>query len=93
MSYFTRLDRGRTRLGVAGKIRTPEEAETAIAGGVDWIMLGRAAIVHHDFPARYAKDARFQAVELPVTRAYLESEGLSEKFVAYMSSWPGFVQD
>ena len=40
MSYFTELERGEVRLGVAGKIRTPEEAEKALAAGADWIMLG-----------------------------------------------------
>jgi len=92
MSYFTELGRGNTRLGVAGKIRTPAEAEAAMGEGIDWIMLGRAAILHHDFPQRYTDDATFSPVTLPVTRAYLASEGLSEKFVDYMSSWKGFVE-
>ena len=55
MSFFTELNRGEVRLGVAGKIRTPEEAEKALAAGADWIMLGRAAILHHDFPNRYQR--------------------------------------
>lgn len=93
MSYFTELDRGHTRLGVAGKIRTPQEAEATMAAGVDWIMLGRAAILHHDFPHRYRADPVFKPVELPVTRQYLNEEGVSEKFVAYLSRRPGFVAD
>ncbi len=92
MSYFTDLPRGETRLGVAGKIRTPAEAEAAINAGVDWIMLGRAAILHHDFPNLYAADKRFEPVENPVARAHLEQEGLSEKFITYMAGWPGFVE-
>ncbi len=93
ITYFTELDRGNVRLGVAGNIRTAVGAEQALAAGVDWIMLGRAAILHHDFPARYANDKSFSPVELPVTREYLASEGLSEKFITYMSSWAGFVAD
>lgn len=93
MSYFTELPRGETRLGVAGKIRTPEEAEAALAGGVDWIMLGRAAILHHNFPALYAENASFKPVENPVTRQHLADEGLSETFINYMASWPGFVNE
>lgn len=92
LSHFTELPRGNTRLGVAGKIRTPAEAERAINEGVDWIMLGRAAILHHDFPNRYARDSGFEPVATPVTRSHLESEGLSERFVDYMSSWAGFVE-
>ena len=93
MSYFTELDRGAVRLGVAGKIRTPQDAERTLAAGADWVMLGRAAIVHHDFPDRYRADSRFVPVETPVTRAYLASEGLSEAFIDYMAGWKGFVSD
>ena len=93
-SYFTELNRGDTRLGVAGMIRTPADAEAAMAAGVDWVMLGRAAILHHDFPARYAHDAGFEPVQLPVTRAYLRGEGLSERFVSYVKQgWPDYVAD
>lgn len=93
MSYFTELNRGDVRLGVAGKIRTPEDAEKALAAGVDWVMLGRAAILHHDFPNQYLQDKGFAPVELPVSRDYLHKEGLSENFVKYMSAWKGFVAE
>jgi 2,4-dienoyl-CoA reductase-like NADH-dependent reductase (Old Yellow Enzyme family) len=92
LSYFTELNRNGVRLGIAGKIRTPAEAEKALAAGVDWIMLGRAAILHHDFPDQYRKNADFAPVENPVSREHLVKEGLSEKFIAYMAnSWEGFV--
>ena len=93
LSYFTDLDRQNVRLGIAGKIRTPEEVERALAGGVDWIMLGRAAILHHDFPAQQQKNPGFSPVTLPVPSAHLEKEGVSEKFIGYLSSWKGFVAD
>lgn len=94
ISYFTELERHNTRLGVAGKIRTPKEAEDTLAAGVDWIMLGRAAMLQHDFPNRYSADARFKPVEMPVTRAYLKNEGLSEKFQIYVRGrWPEFFAD
>ena len=93
MSYFTELDRGDVRLGVAGKIRTPAEAEQTIAAGVDWIMLGRAAILHHDFPLRYESNRNFTPVKIPVPVDYLHREGLSDKFVGYMNNWKGFVAE
>jgi 2,4-dienoyl-CoA reductase-like NADH-dependent reductase (Old Yellow Enzyme family) len=93
MSYFVELDRENVRLGVAGKIRNPEEAEAAIAGGVDWIMLGRAAILHHDFPNQYVDNPRFKPVDLPASREHLTKEGLSPAFLKYMSNWQGFVAD
>ena len=93
LSYFTELQRHNVRLGVAGKIRTPEEAEQAISSDVDWIMLGRAAIIHHDFPNQYQTNQDFVPLETPVSAAHLRQEGLSDKFVTYMSSWAGFVAE
>ncbi|HUX23301.1 MAG TPA: NADH:flavin oxidoreductase [Burkholderiales bacterium] len=94
MSYFTELDRHNVRLGVAGKIRTPQDAEATIAAGADWIMLGRAAMLQHDFPNRYKADPAFKPVEMPVPRQYLKDEGLSEKFQAYIQGrWPEFFAD
>ena len=94
MSYFTELDRRNTRLGVAGKIRTPRQAEATIAAGADWIMLGRAAMLQHDFPNRYKADPSFKPVQMPVPRQYLKDEGISEKFQAYIQPrWPEFFAD
>ena len=94
MSFFTELDRHNTRLGVAGKIRTPREAEATLAAGADWIMLGRAAMLQHDFPNRYKANPSFRPVEMPVTRKYLESEGISKKFQGYIEGrWPEFFAD
>jgi len=59
---------------------------------IDWIMVGRAAILQHDFPNRYVEDACFTPVSLPVTRRYLEVEGLSATFIDHMVAWPGFVK-
>jgi 2,4-dienoyl-CoA reductase-like NADH-dependent reductase (Old Yellow Enzyme family) len=91
VDYFTELDRHGVRLGIAGKIRTPEDAERALDTGVDFIMLGRAAILNHDFPLQYAADPRFEPTQLPVTPEYLEGEGVSPKFVEYLRKWDGFV--
>lgn len=94
MSYFTALDRHNTKLGVAGKIRTPKEAEATLEAGVDWVMLGRAAMLMHDFPKRYQADPNFKAVEMPVTSQHLTDEGLSLKFQDYVRPrWPEFFVD
>jgi 2,4-dienoyl-CoA reductase-like NADH-dependent reductase (Old Yellow Enzyme family) len=92
MSYFTALDRGQVRLGVAGKVTSPAIASQMLENGADYVLIGRAAILHHDFPNR-ARDAAFTPTPLPVTAAYLENEGLGPAFVKYMSTWPGFVQE
>lgn len=91
MSYFTELDRGQVRLGVAGKVTSPAIAAQMLDQGADYVLIGRAAILHHDFPER-ARDAAFTPIALPVTAEYLANEGLGPAFVKYMSTWPGFVE-
>lgn len=92
ISYFTELERGNTRLGVAGAIKTPLDAEKTLAEGVDWVMLGRAAMLNHNFPKLYQANSSFLPTEIPVTGDYLKSEGLSEKFIQYISKW-GFTSE
>ncbi|MEQ8485483.1 MAG: NADH:flavin oxidoreductase [Pseudomonadales bacterium] len=93
MSCFTALDRGRVRLGVAGKIGRPADVQACLDAGVDFVLLGRAGILRHDFPRQAEHDPDLAPVALPVTRAYLRDQGLGETFVSYMSRWPGFVAD
>lgn len=92
LSCFTELQRGQVLLGTAGKIHTPGQARACIDAGADFVLLGRAAILHHDFPQRVAANPDFQPVQPPVTADYLRSEGLGEAFVKYMSGWKGFVE-
>jgi 2,4-dienoyl-CoA reductase-like NADH-dependent reductase (Old Yellow Enzyme family) len=91
MSYFTELRRGQVRLGVAGKIMTPRLAADMLECGADFALIGRAAILHHDFPRRARADPGFQPVSLPVTAEYLSREGLGARFLRYMATWDGFV--
>ncbi len=90
IQHFCELDRGTTRLGVAGNLRTPQDVTKAMEEGVDWIMLGRAAILHHNFPILYEENDEFTPSQIPVSVDYLTKEGLSPKFIEYMSNW-GFV--
>lgn len=91
MEWFTDLDRGTTRLGVAGKVRTGRQAAETMERGADFVMVGRASILHHDFPERVRRDAAFEPVPTPVTPQHLAAEGLAPVFVEYMRSWRNFV--
>ncbi|HLZ83073.1 MAG TPA: NADH:flavin oxidoreductase [Caulobacteraceae bacterium] len=91
IDWFTDLPRGRTRLGVAGKLMSAADARRVLDHGADFPIVGRAAILHHDFPTRAAADPDFRAVSLPVTRAWLRNERLGPAFVEYMNGWKGFV--
>jgi 2,4-dienoyl-CoA reductase-like NADH-dependent reductase (Old Yellow Enzyme family) len=92
IDLFTELERGGTPLGVAGKIMDAATARKCLEHGADFVLIGRGAILHHDFPKRSLADPDFRSVERPVTREYLRNEGLGPAFVDYMATgWKGFV--
>jgi 2,4-dienoyl-CoA reductase-like NADH-dependent reductase (Old Yellow Enzyme family) len=93
IDWFSDLPRGQTRLGVAGKLTSGEDCRRVLAHGADFSILGRAAILHHDFPRRVQAEPNFRARSLPVTRDYLRQERLGPAFVKYMSGWKGFVAE
>jgi 2,4-dienoyl-CoA reductase-like NADH-dependent reductase (Old Yellow Enzyme family) len=83
MSYFTELERGDVRLGVAGKVNSPGVAAEMMDRGADYVLIGRAAILHHDFPER-SRDPTWEPVKAPVSPEYLAAEGVSPTFVEYL---------
>lgn len=91
LEWFTDLERGNTRLGAAGKIYTGAQAQYCLDKGLDAVIIGRAAILHHDLPERIRANPHFTPAALPVSPAYLHGEGLSDTFVKYMRRWEGFV--
>ena len=92
VEWAAELARGDVPVGVAGKIGTRDDVVRAMDAGVDFVLIGRGAILHHDFP-ELVRDSEFTPRTLPVTRAVLRDEGLSETFVNYMARWPDFVAD
>lgn len=91
IEWFTGLPRGDCRLGVAGKIMDAATVRRCLESGADFVLLGRGAILHHDFPHRMAADPDFAAVSTPVSRDYLRAEALSDPFIDYLGRWEGFV--
>jgi hypothetical protein len=49
--------------------------------------------MHHDFPRLLEVDPHVTMRAVPVSADVLRAEGLSDGFVGYMRSWPGFVAD
>lgn len=92
LEHFTSLKRGNTRLGAAGMMWNGENIARAFESGLDMVGIGRAAIVHHDFPAKMREDLSFNPISLPVSTDYLASEGVSPNFVKYLlEDFPGIV--
>jgi 2,4-dienoyl-CoA reductase-like NADH-dependent reductase (Old Yellow Enzyme family) len=91
LEHFTELEFKQIRLTVAGKITNGASVTKALESGVDFVTIGRSAILHHDFPKRVMENPQFEPTPLPVSAEYLRNEGLGENFIKYMRNWPGFV--
>ncbi|MFY0664990.1 MAG: NADH:flavin oxidoreductase [Natronospirillum sp.] len=93
MSLFTELDRGDVKLGVAGKIMTAADAEHALAQGADYVAIGRAGVLAHDFPKRIQANPAYAPPQTPVQPALLRQEGISPTFLTYLRKFPGLIAD
>lgn len=93
LEHFTALEYGPTKLTVAGKIKSGKDVQMVLDAGVDFVTIGRSAILHHDFPKKVAENPEFEPVPTPVSPSYLKKEGLGDKFVTYMRRWKGFVEE
>lgn len=92
LEHFTEIEFGDVRLTVAGQIRSGKDVHAVIAAGVDFVSIGRSAIIHHNFPEKIKENNDFEPVALPVSSNYLQNEGLSKRFIEYMARWSGFVE-
>lgn len=94
MFWYNQLDRGNTRLGVAGKLMTAEEAQACLDEGMDFVLIGRGAILHYDFPNLAMGDPDWESVPTPASEEHLLTQFLSPSFVKYMKrSFKGFVEE
>ena len=94
IDWYADLPRGKTRLGVAGKLMSGDDVRAVLAAGVDFPIIGRAAILAHDFPRRIEMDPAYESPPLPVSSAHLLEQRLSPRFLEYMrTSFKGFVTD
>lgn len=92
LEHFTSIDRKQVLLTVAGKIYSGQDVQQILDSNVDFVTIGKSAILHHDFPRKVIADPNFKPKETPVSEAYLHQEGLSPTFVTYMRRWPNFVE-
>lgn len=93
LSYFTELPRGNVRLGAAGKVMNGRIAAGVIEAGCDFVAIGRAAILRHDFPERIRRDPSYDSPALPVTVEHLSGEAVSASFLRYLKTWPAFIAE
>ena len=93
LDLFTNIPRGPVRLGAAGKILSAASVRQCLQSGLDFAVVGRGAILHHDFPQQIERDHDFHATKRPVSRDYLRRQGLGEAFIEYMATWRNFVAE
>ncbi len=93
LEHFTELNYKDVQLTVAGNIRTSKNVYDILDSKVNFVAIGRAAILNHDFPNKVIKNKEFEPIDLPASRAYLKNEGLSEKFIDYLKFFKGFVEE
>lgn len=92
INQFTTLERGATRLGVAGKILTAADVRWCLEHGADFVTVGTGAILQHDFPRLVAADAGFVSTPHPVSRDHLRAQSVGDAFIAYLANgWDDFV--
>lgn len=92
LDHITSLDFKDVKLTVAGKISSGKDVHEILNANVDFVTIGRSAILHHDFPKQVIENPNFKPVSLPVSKAHLKNEGLSDAFINYMDRWPEFVK-
>jgi 2,4-dienoyl-CoA reductase-like NADH-dependent reductase (Old Yellow Enzyme family) len=93
LAHFASLNFKHTKLTVAGKIYSSSDVQKVLEEDIDFVSIGKSAILHYNFPALVLANSNFKSVETPVSREYLYKQGLSEKFIDYMSKWPDFVKE
>ncbi len=92
LEHITSLDFKDVKLTVAGKISSGKDVHDILNSKVDFVTIGRSAILHHDFPKQVLENRNFVPESLPVSKAHLKNEGLSDVFINYMNRWPNFVE-
>ena len=92
LEHVTSLDYKNVKLTVAGKISSGKDVHNILNSKVDFVTIGRSAILHHDFPKQVIENQNFKPKSLPVSKSHLKNEGLSDVFINYMNRWPDFVE-
>lgn len=92
LKHFTDLKRNKIKLTVAGKINKGVDVIKLLNEGVDFVSIGKSAILHHNFPKLVIDNYSFSSISTPVSEDYLKNEGLGPKFINYMKRWEDFVK-
>ncbi|TPX34149.1 hypothetical protein SmJEL517_g03139 [Synchytrium microbalum] len=88
IAWFADIERNGCRLGAAGKLYTAAECRRVLEEyKYDFVVMGRASIIHHDFPKLVKSDPNFGAMEWPVPKAHFRKEAVSDTFITYLGQY------
>lgn len=93
IEHFTEIERGNVPMGVSGTLRSGPDCLKALKAGADFVLIGRAAIAHHDFPMMIKENPDSTEAALPVAPDHLAKEGVGKPFVEYLKTFPGMVSE
>ncbi|WP_193605317.1 NADH:flavin oxidoreductase [Nocardioides dongkuii] len=92
IEHFTDLPRHGALLGVAGRVLSASDARWCLEQGADFVSVGTAAILHHDFAAQAIADPDFRVRSRPVPRDVLRDEHVGPAFIDYLAAgWDDLV--
>lgn len=84
LQHFMDLPKGDVRVGAAGKIVDAAHVRQVLDAGCDFAMIGRAAILAHDFPDKVHADPDYTSPQWPLPAEHYAAEGVSPVFVDYL---------
>jgi len=92
LEHFKSLNFKHVKWTVAGKISNAADVQKILDSGVDFVTIGKSAILHHNFPKLVIENPNFNPIAIPVSKEHLTKEGLGKKFIEYLNRWPDFVK-
>lgn len=84
LQHFMDLPKGDVRVGAAGKVVDGEHVRSVLDAGCDFAMIGRAAILAHDFPEKVKADPDYASPKWPLPAEHYAVEGVSPVFIEYL---------
>lgn len=92
ISYFTSINREFLKIGVAGAIMSAQTAAQCLEQGADFVSIGKAGILAHDFPLKVKANADYISPSLPVSKADLEAQWIGPNFINYLTGFKGLIK-
>ena len=68
-------------------------AVSVIEAGCDFVVIGRAGILRHDFPEQVRRDPGYDSPAQPIPVQHLLDQGVGHEFIAYLRTFPGLVAE